>query len=141
MNSGYFGPTQGEIVACHPLSVVAGGIILVALCATGFIWFTVETDPQMLWVSKSSRAWKDKVAYEQSFGPFYRIENFILSTTQKSVPHWDSPGLPSVVRGEFLEVMFDIQDKISNLPGECFCLLSFETREFSFSFLYLTAHL
>ena len=110
-------------MACYPFFVITAGTILVGLCAIGLVWFTVETDPQMLWVSKTSRAWKDKVHYKQSFGPFYRVENFILSTTKRTVPHWDSPGLPSVVREEVLEVMFDIQDKITNLTGKCFTLL------------------
>ncbi|CAD7700022.1 unnamed protein product [Ostreobium quekettii] len=109
---------QGEFVACNPLITILGGIVLVGLCATGLVWFTVETDPQMLWVSKSSRAWKDKVAYEASFGPFYRVENFIVSTTPHSISDkMTSSGLPSIGMGRYVDLMFDIQDKIDGIQA------------------------
>ena len=47
----------------------------------------METDPQRLWVGPTSRAAEEKEAYERSFGPFYRVEQLIVTTT----PHSLSP--------------------------------------------------
>ena len=40
----------------------------------------IETDPQALWVRPGSRAAQERASYDASFGPFYRIEQLLIST-------------------------------------------------------------
>ncbi|GIL49416.1 hypothetical protein Vafri_5759 [Volvox africanus] len=70
----------GLLVGRRPVRVVVGGAVLVAFCCLGLLRLRVETDPQRLWVGPSSQAAREKAAYEDSFGPFYRVEQMILAT-------------------------------------------------------------
>lgn len=40
----------------------------------------IESDPQALWVRPGSQAAQERALYEASFGPFYRIEQLLIST-------------------------------------------------------------
>jgi hypothetical protein len=70
----------GYRVASSPQLVLLICITAVALCTLGLLSLHVETEPLRLWVPPSSRAAKDTAMYDKEFGPFYRIEQLILST-------------------------------------------------------------
>lgn len=55
-------------------------IACMACCMLGLMGIHIVTDPVALWVPRMSRAAKDKAAFDLEFGPFYRIEQIILST-------------------------------------------------------------
>ena len=67
-------------MAYSPLLVLLGALILIAICMSGLVNLRVETAPLRLWVEPDSMAARDKAAYDTAFGPFYRIEQIILST-------------------------------------------------------------
>lgn len=94
----------------------------------GLLRLHVETEPQALWVGPRSQvcwymfacvdraltdvpsqALKDKIAYESAFGPFYRIEQLILSTQAPS-------GEPTpIVTNANLQLLFAMQAKVDAL--------------------------
>lgn len=55
-------------------------IVATAVCTLGLLYLKVQTEPLELWVPPHSRAARDKRAYDSEFGPFYRIEQLVLST-------------------------------------------------------------
>jgi hypothetical protein len=84
----------GEIVALYPRLVLLFSICCVAILTSGLICLEVVTDPLRLWVPPTSRAAADKAAYEEAFGPFYRVEQLILST----LPSDDGSRTPILTR-------------------------------------------
>jgi hypothetical protein len=70
----------GYRVSSSPQLVLLICITAVALCTLGLLSLHIETEPLKLWVPPAARAAKDKSMYDKEFGPFYRIEQLILST-------------------------------------------------------------
>jgi Niemann-Pick C1 protein len=70
----------GLRVSSSPQLVLLMCITTVALCTLGLLSLNVETDPLQLWMPPASRAAQDKAMYDKTFGPFYRIEQLIIST-------------------------------------------------------------
>ncbi|KAF6262418.1 multidrug efflux transporter AcrB transmembrane domain-containing protein [Scenedesmus sp. NREL 46B-D3] len=127
----------GQLCASRPLLVILAGALLIGFCLLGLIRFRLETNPQQLWVGPGSRAARDKAAYEASFGPFYRVAQLILSTTETSNgSHISTSGMPGIVTDDHIRLLFDMQDKVdavsaaytdpdgqpasAALPGVCF---------------------
>ncbi|KAF8767939.1 NPC intracellular cholesterol transporter 1 like protein [Argiope bruennichi] len=87
--------------------------------------FNVTTNPVDLWVSSNSEARRDMEDYNKHFGPFYRIEQIIITPTiQESFYHpivinhelkkilWGP-----VLQQDFLFAAFDLQMQIENLTA------------------------
>lgn len=65
-----------------------------------------------------SQAAKHKAAYEASFGPFYRVEQLIVSTTPDSQsPYVSTSGLPSIVTDANINLLFAMQQEVDQLSG------------------------
>ncbi|KAK9823955.1 hypothetical protein WJX72_006638 [[Myrmecia] bisecta] len=114
---------QGRVCAEQPWQVLLLCLLLVGLCALGLLRFRVETNPQKLWVGPGSQAAQEKQMYEASFGPFYRIEQLIVSTRTDTPAAYLSPsGLPSIVSDANIKLMFAMQAAVDGLsvtvPGE-----------------------
>lgn len=88
--------------------------------SAGLIRFRVETDPQRLWVGPGSQAARDKAAFDASFGPFYRVEQLILSTTPAANGTFKSAdsGLPAIVNDAHLRLLFAMQAEVDALTGK-----------------------
>lgn len=93
------------------------------VATAGLIRFRVETDPQHLWVGPESQAAQEKAAFEASFGPFYRVEQLILSTTPDSNSTYNSSdsGLPSIVTDANIRLLFAMQREVDELFGKPGC--------------------
>lgn len=77
----------GKVVASSPRLTILICICFTSLCTLGLLDVYVDTDPFSLWAPPHSRSARDKNSYDEAFGPFYRIEQLILSTVpEKSVP-------------------------------------------------------
>ncbi|GLI64747.1 hypothetical protein VaNZ11_008114, partial [Volvox africanus] len=124
LQGGYF--ALGLRVGRHPVRVVVGGTVLVALCCLGLLRFRVETDPQGLWVGPSSQAARERAAYEDSFGPFYRVEQMILATRPPQLAAGGAAGgaagagaAPQVpiVNPANIRLLFEIQNLVDELEA------------------------
>jgi hypothetical protein len=110
--------TQGERVARNPAAYIMGGALLLALCLAGLARFRLQTDPQHLWVAPSSQAAQEKARYEASFGPFYRVEQLLLSTTPASAANFTSAsGLPAIVTPDNIELLFSMQAEVDAIAA------------------------
>ena len=90
----------GYGVATAPQLVLLASIAAAALCTLGLVYVNVETEPLKLWVPPGSRAARDKAAYDAQFGPFYRIEQLVLSTRRNA-----SGARPPILTHDNLELV------------------------------------
>ena len=63
----------GYYSARFPLTTIAISIVVTAICSIGFKDLGVENDPQKIWVSPSSRSYKEQQYFNDKFGKFFRI--------------------------------------------------------------------
>jgi len=93
----------------------------------------VETQPERLWVPRNSKTAQAKAYFDETFGPFYRIEQIIVT-------HVDSPNGDNIVNGEEFNMITDtnlinllyLQQNITKLSVRSFSVLT--------SILYLNDH-
>ncbi|XP_022252090.1 Niemann-Pick C1 protein-like isoform X2 [Limulus polyphemus] len=115
--------TWGIFVANRPIPVTILALLMSLLLGLGLVFkFKVTTDPVDLWVSHTSQARQDMEYFNQRFGPFYRVEQIIITPTNNKsfVAEVDKDGLANytwgpVFRKEFLLEVLDLQRKIESL--------------------------
>jgi hypothetical protein len=91
---------MGRHIAAAPYVVLLLSIMVTAACMLGLMYLRVDTEPMKLWVSPHSRAAQDKSKYDADFGPFYRIEQLVLSTVVR-----DDGSQPSILTHENIELV------------------------------------
>jgi len=110
---------QGRLCAEHPWMVLGVCALAVVLCGLGLLRLHVETEPQKLWVGSRSQALAEKRYFESSFGPFYRVEQLLLSTTKSSAGRYTTPdGLPSILNDDCIELLFEIQAHVDDISAQ-----------------------
>ncbi len=68
--------------------------------------------------NRPQKAARDKAAYESSFGPFYRVEQLILTTTPDAPSPFVAPdGRPAVVTDANIRLLFDMQAEVDAISG------------------------
>ncbi|KAF1319404.1 Niemann-pick c1 protein, partial [Globisporangium splendens] len=87
----------------NPLKVIGVVLIIVIVCSIGLSKIEVETDPVKLWVSESSRPYKERDRYGELFMPFYRSQQTIL------VPKDDG----NISRVEYLKESIRLQEMVA----------------------------
>lgn len=56
---------------------------------------------------------------QSSFGPFYRVEQLLLSTTKSSAGRYTTPdGLPSILNDDCIELLFEIQAHVDDISAQ-----------------------
>ena len=99
----------GRKCARYPLITISVSVLIVVVLSIGWISFEVETNPVRLWVSPNSAAAKEKVFFDDNFGPFYRAEQaFLVNDT-----HASGPG--PVLSYETLSWWFDVEAKVKRM--------------------------
>lgn len=107
MQDGFF--QLGYLCASYPFHVIGFSLLLIGIFSLGWLNFTVERRPDKLWVSVESQAAQEKAFFDESFGPFYRTEQFILSSKNKSEP---------VLSYSTLRLLFEIEKEVMDLKKD-----------------------
>jgi hypothetical protein len=81
---------HGAFVARHPGLVVIAGLLVTGLFGLGILRIQVQEDPEKLWVSPGATTAVDEDFYNANFGPFWRIEQLIITSP-------DSNGNPTPI--------------------------------------------
>ena len=68
----------GRFCAEYPKLVLFLGLAFCSLMCLGYFNFEIEKDPIKLWSADSSIARKNKLYFDENFGPFYRITQLII---------------------------------------------------------------
>eukprot|EP01025_Chloroclados_australasicus_P021691 TRINITY_DN22731_c0_g3_i2.p1 TRINITY_DN22731_c0_g3~~TRINITY_DN22731_c0_g3_i2.p1 ORF type:complete len:1302 (+),score=118.69 TRINITY_DN22731_c0_g3_i2:136-4041(+) len=97
---------MGEWVASQPALFLISFIMLAVLSAIGIsVLGDVETRPEKLWVGPHAESAINLRKYNDYFGPFYRIEQLIIST-KKNAP---------IINDTTLRWMFEVQDVVDSI--------------------------
>ncbi|XP_013786239.1 Niemann-Pick C1 protein-like [Limulus polyphemus] len=113
----------GTFVASHPLPITLLALLISILLGLGLVFkFEVTTNPVDLWVSHSSKARQDMEYFNKHFGPFYRVEQIIItpSNNESFVAEVNKDGLANytwgpVFRRDFLLEVLNLQRKVESL--------------------------
>lgn len=93
-------------VARHPFIVFTSAILVTALCGLGFLNLRVTSDPQELWVPKSSRANIEQDYFKNHFGSFFRINEMMI------IPADSDKSTQDIFRPSYLNLLYYLQDAI-----------------------------
>ena len=96
----------GKGVARHPFIVFFGAIVVTTACGLGFLNFRVTSDPQELWVPKSSRANIEQDYFKNHFGEFFRINEMMI------VPADSDKSTQDIFRPEYLNLLYYLQKAV-----------------------------
>lgn len=98
----------GKYCAQNVKTVLISGSIITFLLSLGMFKLQLETNPVNLWVSPKSDAFIQKQKFDESFGPFYRTQQLIIS---------NSTG-PVIQSYDFIKWWFEKEQEILNLSVE-----------------------
>lgn len=99
----------GWICARFPAITISISILLVGLLSLGWMRFTVETQPERLWVAPDSAAAQEKAFFDDNFGPFFRAEQvFLVNDTSPT-----GPG--PVLSYDTLAWWFEVENRINHM--------------------------
>ena len=71
------------VVFKFPILTILFGIALVVVMSCGLVTLKMESDPVLLWSAPDSRARIEKTFFDQNFGPFFRVNRFIISISDE----------------------------------------------------------
>ncbi len=110
---------HGRFIGRRPVLVLLLSIGFTALCSVWIYRLEIITQPDKLWVPSDSVAAQDKAYFDSKFGPFYRIEQLII--TPKDFDYtWDTSNdtrYHIITRDHLLAVM-QMQDDIARMTVE-----------------------
>ena len=104
-----------SVVASHPWLVIAGGLLLTAVCGLGLLKAQLQSDPIALWVSPSSQVLKDKEYFDATFGPFYRTEQLILTPTTAATASPPANSTSSILTRQTMLMLQQLTDTVRSL--------------------------
>lgn len=100
------------------------GFLIVAGFSCGIFHLKITTDPVDLWAANNSMSRIDKRYFDETFGPFYRIEHiFITAKNLPSVHHHTADGDESfgpIFNKMFMKKVYELQTAIENVSWICF---------------------
>ncbi|KAJ8409784.1 hypothetical protein AAFF_G00218430 [Aldrovandia affinis] len=113
----------GSFCVRQPLAVVLSSVALVAACSGGLAYMRITTDPVEIWSAPSSQARREKDYFDAHFGPFFRTEQMIITTTLDSAsvysPYYPGPDVPfgAPLDKGVLHQVLDLQEAVENLEA------------------------
>lgn len=115
----------GLFCAKYPITVLVLGLAFCLGLSSGFFYFSVITDPVLLWSPAESTTRLNKNYYDSHFVPFYRTTQLIIRAKNDTpyintvVPFGDdSKQYSAVFHPHFLREVFELQLSIQSLTGE-----------------------
>ena len=100
----------GHRIATWPRTTILLAFVFTGLCAIGIKDTTFLTNPNKLWSAPDSRASVDEKYFDETFDPFYRIEQMIIT------PREDKSD--NILRHKYLDEVLELQAMVQNLTVE-----------------------
>jgi len=101
----------GKTAATYPCTIIIAWLSISIIFSLGLINLKVESDPQALWVSPTSRGNKEQTYVKEKYGSFFRIDQVIMK--RKGNDKRDSS--IDLFKKPYLEMLYHIQ---TALEGE-----------------------
>jgi Niemann-Pick C1 protein len=99
---------HGKFCAEHPLIVLCATVLIIVAASCGIIFVQWNNDPVTLWSSPQSRSAQELDYFNSNFGPFYRIEQMIITS---QYPDTD------MLSNDILNRVLMRQDQVSNITA------------------------
>lgn len=106
-----------SIITSYPKSVILFTIILIVLMSLGLMKLDMQEDPVELWSSPGARSRKEKEFFDENFGPFYRIEQVIVTMETYQPFQRNNVTFSGIFEINFLKKMFELQELLTNVVG------------------------
>ncbi|KAK7603119.1 hypothetical protein V9T40_003118 [Parthenolecanium corni] len=111
----------GEICATHPWKILFLGLFLITCTTIGIKKIDLTIDPVELWTTNGSRCREERQYFNQHFGPFYRIQQVIVTAKNlnpivRNTSNGEQTFGPAFHR-DFLMKFKAMQDSILKLGG------------------------
>lgn len=101
----------GHACATFPAITISTSAAVVILLSLGWLRFAIETNPVRLWVAPDSAAAREKVFFDENFGPFFRTEQvFLINDTS-------SEGPAPILSYDTLKWWFEVERRIQRLKS------------------------
>ena len=109
-----------RIVCRYPYFVMITGFLVIVGTSSNLVWLKVVNDPVSLWSSPNSRSRIEKSYFDDHFGPFFRIQQVIVSSVDKETfGHTFADGTNSnvsaLLKPELLDKLLDLENYISSI--------------------------
>ncbi|KAF2072589.1 hypothetical protein CYY_006086 [Polysphondylium violaceum] len=95
----------GHKVASRPILVILVCLLFTIACSFGILMLEIEEDPIKLWVSPDSRAAQEKAYFDENFGPFYRVEQLIITPKNNTL-------YPNVIQKDLLAQLITLETNL-----------------------------
>lgn len=95
----------GSLCVRQPLTVILASVVLVTICSAGLCYMRITTNPVELWSSPSSRARQEKNYFDQHFGPFFRTEQLIITTSSNESDSFSPTTGPDIYFSPILNIL------------------------------------
>ena len=109
--------SYGALCATKPYCYIFPlvGILIASVLSVGMIKFDPITDPIKLWSTESSRARIEKRIFDENFGPFFRIENVVITPTFMDIISDGNLTYGPVFNQTFLLKVLELQQEIMDI--------------------------
>lgn len=108
---------HGRYCARHPYIVILLCIVFTGVCATGISRLVIQQEPEKLWTPPDSRSELDKNYFDEHFGPFFRVEQMIITS---KIPGQQIISLPFLE--QILEIQYAVEAIKVNVNGKTITL-------------------
>jgi len=110
---------HGRFIGRRPVLVLLLSVAFTAACSVWIYRLEIITQPDKLWVPNDSVAAQDKAYFDSKFGPFYRIEQIIITPQGFDYAQDTSNDTRNhVITREHLLAVMQMQDDIARLRVE-----------------------
>jgi len=105
-------------VARWPLLVIIFSLVISVGLSVGIMNIDIQTQPEKLWVPKNSKTAQAKEYFDNTFGPFYRIEQIIVTQNTNPEGNAEVNGQPfNMITLNNLVNMLTLQQNITGLTA------------------------
>ncbi|XP_064480279.1 NPC intracellular cholesterol transporter 1-like [Ornithodoros turicata] len=114
----------GRKCARCPYTVLLVSILVVVALSCGLFFFTVRTDPVELWSAPGSRARQERDQFNDYFGPFYRVEQVVITNTGGEPFNYtlkennETVAFGGVLNRAFLHEVANLQERLLDLRAD-----------------------
>lgn len=108
----------GRIVSRYPLVIIIISIVVTGGLGVGIMKIQIETQPERLWVPPGSLTANAKQYFDETFGPFYRIEQLFIIENTTATGRFEKCGNNcSIFTLSNLQQIFALQQELTALTA------------------------
>lgn len=100
---------QGEVCARHPYIVIGLSIVVTIVFGLGCLMLQIQTNPVQLWSTTSSRSYQEMEFFDNTFSPFYRVDQMLLKPKNTSISVFDI---------DFLNEALTLQEEVASIVSQ-----------------------